>query len=223
MINKTNKKGGIDMEKNIYTKLMEVRVNFHKLELKKSGLNKFAGFKYYELGDFLVPATKLLQEANLCPMISFNNELATMVLINGDNPAEQIEFTSPMRNLEIKGSNAVQSLGGVQTYLTRYLYIQLLNIVEADVFDATSGKEDKNNIKKNIQTNDNKETISSELTEEEIENMYAVGYKAGYTYPKVDNKIRQNFNKEARELTKEEYKRVIDGFTKISNKNKVGA
>ena len=211
------------MEKNIYTKLMEVRVNFHKLELKKSGLNKFAGFKYYELGDFLVPATKLLQEANLCPMISFNNELATMVLINGDNPTEQIEFTSPMRNLEIKGSNAVQSLGGVQTYLTRYLYIQLLNIVEADVFDATSGKEDKNNIKKNIQTNDNKETISSELTEEEIENMYAVGYKAGYTYPKVDNKIRQNFNKEARELTKEEYKRVIDGFTKISNKNKVGA
>ena len=211
------------MEKNIYTKLMEVRVNFHKLELKKSGLNKFAGFKYYELGDFLVPATKLLQEANLCPMISFNNELATMVLINGDNPTEQIEFTSPMRNLEIKGSNAVQSLGGVQTYLTRYLYIQLLNIVEADVFDATSGKEDKNNIKKSIQTNDNKETILLELTEEEIENMYAVGYKAGYTYPKVDNKIRQNFNKEARELTKEEYKRVIDGFTKISNKNKVGA
>ena len=211
------------MEKNIYTKLMEVRVNFHKLELKKSGLNKFAGFKYYELGDFLVPATKLLQEANLCPMISFNNELATMVLINGDNPAEQIEFTSPMRNLEIKGSNAVQSLGGVQTYLTRYLYIQLLNIVEADVFDATSGKEDKNNIKKSIQTNDNKETVLSELTEEEIENMYAAGYKAGYTYPKVDNKIRQNFNKEARELTKEEYKRVIDGFTKISNKNKVGA
>ena len=211
------------MGKNIYTKLMEVRVNFHKLELKKSGLNKFAGFKYYELGDFLVPATKLLQEANLCPMISFNNELATMTLINGDNPEEQIMFTSPMRDLELKGTNAVQNLGGVQTYLTRYLYIQLLNIVEVDVFDATSGKEDKNNIKKSIQTNDNKKAISSELTEEEIENMYAVGYKAGYTYPKVDNKIRQNFNKEARELTKEEYKRVIDGFTKISNKNKVGA
>ena len=50
-------------KKNIYTKLMEVRVKFHGLELKKSGLNKFAGFKYYELGDFLVPATKLLQEA----------------------------------------------------------------------------------------------------------------------------------------------------------------
>ena len=115
-------------KKNIYTKLMEVRVKFHGLELKKSGLNKFAGFKYYELGDFLVPATKLLQEANLCPMISFNNELATLTLINGDEPSEQITFTSPMRDLELKGTNAVQNLGGVQTYLTRYLYIQLLNI-----------------------------------------------------------------------------------------------
>ena len=92
------------MGKNIYTKLMEVRVAFHKLELKKSGLNKFAGFKYYELGDFLVPATQLLQEANLCPMISFNNELATMTLINGDEPSEQITFTSPMRDLELKGN-----------------------------------------------------------------------------------------------------------------------
>ena len=132
-------------KKNIYTKLMEVRVKFHGLELKKSGLNKFAGFKYYELGDFLVPATKLLQEANLCPMISFNNELATLTLINGDEPSEQITFTSPMRDLELKGTNAVQNLGGVQTYLTRYLYIQLLNIVEADVFDATSGKDNKDN------------------------------------------------------------------------------
>ena len=132
-------------KKNIYTKLMEVRVKFHGLELKKSGLNKFAGFKYYELGDFLVPATKLLQEANLCPMISFNNELATLTLINGDEPSEQITFTSPMRDLELKGTNAVQNLGGVQTYLTRYLYIQLLNIVEADVFDATSGKDYKDN------------------------------------------------------------------------------
>ena len=48
------------MSKNIYQKLMDVRVAFHKLELKKSGLNKFAGFKYFELWDFLVPATKLL-------------------------------------------------------------------------------------------------------------------------------------------------------------------
>ena len=197
------------MGKNIYTKLMEVRVNFHKLELKKSGLNKFAGFKYYELSDFLVPATKLLQEANLCPIITFNNELATMTLINGDNPEEQIIFTSPMRELELKGTNAIQNLGGIQTYLTRYLYIQLMNLVESDLFDSTSGKDDKGNI--------------SVLSEAQLKRMYAIGYKAGYENSKVDMMIKQKYNKEAKNMTKTEYDNVVDGLEKIIKKNEVGA
>lgn len=40
-----------------------------------------------------------------------------------------------MRNLELKGANAVQLLGGVETYLRRYLYMTVLDIVEADQFD----------------------------------------------------------------------------------------
>jgi hypothetical protein len=125
---------------------MEVRTNFHKLELKKSGHNKFANFKYFELGDFLVPATKLLNEIGLCPIIIFTDELAKMTLVNTDNPSETIEFTSPMRDLELKGANSMQSLGGVETYQTRYLYIQLLNIVENDSFDRVSGTEDNKEI-----------------------------------------------------------------------------
>ena len=133
-------------KKNIYQKLMEVRTNFHKLELKKSGHNKFANFKYFELGDFLVPATKLLNEIGLCPIITFTDELAKMTLVNTDNPSETIEFTSPMRDLELKGANSMQSLGGCETYQTRYLYIQLLNIVENDSFDRVSGTDDNKEI-----------------------------------------------------------------------------
>ena len=133
-------------KKNIYQKLMEVRTNFHKLELKKSGHNKFANFKYFELGDFLVPATKLLNEIGLCPIITFTDELAKMTLVNTDNPSETIEFTSPMRDLELKGANSMQSLGGCETYQSRYLYIQLLNIVENDSFDRVSGTEDNKEI-----------------------------------------------------------------------------
>ena len=133
-------------KKNIYQKLMEVRTNFHKLELKKSGHNKFANFKYFELGDFLVPATKLLNEIGLCPIITFTDELAKMTLVNTDNPSETIEFTSPMRDLELKGANSMQSLGGVETYQSRYLYIQLLNIVESDSFDRVSGTDDNKEI-----------------------------------------------------------------------------
>ncbi|HSQ88730.1 ERF family protein [Romboutsia sp.] len=171
--------------KNIYTKLMEVRVKFHGLELKKSGLNKFAGFKYYELGDFLVPATSLLKEFNLCPMINFTNEMATMTVINGDNPSEQIQFTSPMRELTLKGTNDIQNLGGIQTYLTRYLYIQLLNIVESDSFDAISGKAEK---------------------------IYREAKKSGISKDAVDSAIKKTFNKGIEDLTDEEYKRVFDGY-----------
>ena len=147
-------------KKNIYQKLMEVRTNFHKLELKKSGHNKFANFKYFELGDFLVPATKLLNEIGLCPIITFTDELAKMTLVNTDNPSETIEFTSPMRDLELKGANSMQSLGGCETYQTRYLYIQLLNIVESDSFDRVSGTDDNKETKVNKKYTGNVRLIS---------------------------------------------------------------
>ena len=185
------------MGKNIYTKLMEVRVAFHKLELKKSGLNKFAGFKYYELGDFLVPATQLLQEANLCPMISFNNELATMTLINGDEPSEQITFTSPMRDLELKGTNAVQNLGGVQTYLTRYLYIQLLNIVEAVVFDATSGKDNKDDV----------------ISEAQVKRLFMIA--KGKDTDKVKEIVERNGFKHSKDITKSKYNAICEEVEKL--------
>jgi hypothetical protein len=185
------------MGKNIYTKLMEVRVAFHKLELKKSGLNKFAGFKYYELGDFLVPATQLLQEANLCPMISFNNDLATMTLINGDNPEEQITFTSPMRDLELKGTNAVQNLGGVQTYLTRYLCIQLLNIVEADVFDATSGKDHKGDI----------------ISEAQVKRLFMLA--KGKDTDKVKAIVDKYGFKQSKDITKSKYNTICEEIEKL--------
>ena len=38
--------------------------------------------------------------------------------------------------------NELQGLGAEETYQRRYLYYMLLDIVEHDTFDATSGKED---------------------------------------------------------------------------------
>lgn len=184
-------------KKNIYSKLMEVRVKFHKLELKKSGYNKFANFKYFELGDFLVPATQLLQEVNLCPIVTFDNDLAKMVLINGDNPEEQIAFTSPMRDLALKGANDMQSLGGVETYQTRYLYVQLLNIVESDSFDAVSG------------TDTNKQ-VKNEL----LEKVYSIAQTKGFNKATVDKHIankgfdKKNFNNDA-------FKVMYEGYSKM--------
>ena len=184
-------------KKNIYQKLMEVRTNFHKLELKKSGHNKFANFKYFELGDFLVPATKLLNEEGLCPIVTFNNEVAKMVLVNTDNPSEKIELTSTKRHLEIKGANTMQSLGGVETYQTRYLYIQLLNIVESDSFDAISG------------TESNKEVI----TEAQAKRLFMLA--KGKDTAKVKEIIVRYGFKESKDIAKSKYNAICDEIEKL--------
>ncbi len=37
----------------VYKKLMQARLELQETNLTKSGHNKFAGYKYFELGDFL--------------------------------------------------------------------------------------------------------------------------------------------------------------------------
>ena len=189
-------------KKNIYQKLMNVRTNFHKLELKKSGHNKFANFKYFELGDFLVPATKLLNEEGLCPIVTFDNEVAKMVLVNTDNPSETIEFTSPMRDLELKGANSMQSLGGVETYQTRYLYIQLLNIVESDSFDAVSGKDER-------------------ISENQVKRLYVIA--KGKDFNEISKILDENKFKKFADITKDKYEDICARIDKLENKGTIGA
>lgn len=125
---------------NIYSKLAVARGKFLNAPVKKSGVNRFAEYKYFELSDIVPVATSIFNSIGLVFLISFDNNVAKGVLVNIDNPDEVIEFTSPMRDLEVKGMNAVQALGGVETYQRRYLYMTCLDIVEADAFDATQGK-----------------------------------------------------------------------------------
>ena len=133
-------------DKNIYEKLLEARARFLAAPVKKSGVNRFAEYKYFELEDIVPPATAIFQDLGLIFIISFNAENAAGLLINTDNPEQKIVFGSPMKELEVKGMNAVQALGGTETYQRRYLYMTLLDIVEADPFDATNGKPDPDNI-----------------------------------------------------------------------------
>ena len=123
----------------IYKKLSDAREHFHELELKKTGHNKFAGYKYFELGDFLIPALKVLKIYGVVSVISFGKEVASMRLIDIDKPDEFIEITSPMSSAALKGAHEIQNLGAVQTYLRRYLWVAALEIVEHDALDATTG------------------------------------------------------------------------------------
>ena len=126
---------------NIYAKLAKARAAFHQLNLKKSGMNTYQGYSYFELSDFLIPGMKCLEEQGLCPVISFGVELAEMTIhdmekMDDDTTPNFITITSPMSESHMKGAQPIQNLGSVQTYLRRYLWMAALEIVEHDAIDS---------------------------------------------------------------------------------------
>lgn len=153
----------------IYKKLNEARQKFHALELKKSGENKFAGYKYFELGDFLIPGMQVFAEVGLCGYVSFDAEQARMTIVDVDNPQEQICIFSPLGSASLKGAHEIQNIGAVQTYQRRYLWMAALEVVEHDVIDSSEPvKEEK---KKTITPNDG---AMDSLTREQKAKVYAI-------------------------------------------------
>jgi len=127
-------------EYQVYAKLQKARMMLQAAPIKKSGHNKFAGYQYFELGDFLPTINEIFNELGLCSVISFDKELATLRIIDTDNGGA-ITFTSPMADAHLKGCHPIQNLGAVETYSRRYLYVTALEIVEHDALDATTGSE----------------------------------------------------------------------------------
>jgi hypothetical protein len=127
-------------EYQVFAKLQKARMMLQAAPIKKSGHNKFAGYQYFELGDFLPTINGIFSELGLCSVISFDKELATLRIVDTDNGGS-IVFTSPMADANLKGCHPIQNMGAVQTYSRRYLYVSALEVVEHDALDATTGSE----------------------------------------------------------------------------------
>jgi len=126
----------------VYKKLQQARLKLQSTALKKSGKNKFAGFEYFELGDFLPTIQTIFNEVGLCGTVSFGTDIATLNIVDTDDVTQSIVFTSPMSTAELKGCHAIQNLGAVQTYLRRYLWVAAMEIVEHDAVDAVTGRDE---------------------------------------------------------------------------------
>jgi hypothetical protein len=122
----------------VYKKLQEARILLQNTKLNKSGKNKFAGYEYFELGDFLPQIQNICKDVGLCGVLSFNHDMAFLQITDVQD-GSSIMFTSPMSSAALKGCHDVQNLGAVQTYLRRYLWTNAFEIVEHDALDATMG------------------------------------------------------------------------------------
>lgn len=124
----------------VHKKLMEARIRLQNTKLTKSGHNKFAGYKYFELGDFLPSIQTIFADLGLCGVVSYGTDVATLCIHDVETEKEMV-ITSPMSSAALKGCHEVQNLGAVQTYIRRYLWVTAMEIVEHDALDATTGNE----------------------------------------------------------------------------------
>ena len=120
----------------VHSKLMNARIRLQNTELKKTGHNKFAGYYYFELGDFLPQVQEIFHQVGLCGYISFDTTIATLTIIDIEDNS-QITITSPMVEANLKGAHPIQNLGAVETYTRRYLWVSAMEIVEHDALDSS--------------------------------------------------------------------------------------
>lgn len=124
----------------VYSKLAKARKMLQESNLKKTG--KGYGFVYFELHDFLPRITEIFAEMNLASFTTITKDSAKMTIVDGEDDSA-VTFEIPFASFkadEKRDLQEVQELGGSITYLTRYLWVQALNIVEPDTVDSSAAK-----------------------------------------------------------------------------------
>lgn len=124
----------------VHKKLMQARLALQGKKLQKTGKNSFAGYQYFELGDFLPTVQEIFNDVGLCGVVSFTSDIASLCIVDTDDGAS-ITITSPFGSASLKGAHEIQNIGAVETYQRRYLWITAMEIVEHDALDAINGSD----------------------------------------------------------------------------------
>lgn len=140
-----------EVKMNVFEKLSEARVRLQDIKLNKSGKNPYAGFKYFELADFLPLVNKIFLELKLCSSLKIQEDIAVLKIFNAEtNQEDCIEFSCPFNVPEAKVNkegkailDKMQCVGAAITYVRRYLHMMALEIVESDLLDAICYEQEK--------------------------------------------------------------------------------
>ena len=120
--------------------IIDIRVELQNSKLKKSGLNKFAGFTYYELSDFLPKLNELMKQYEINDIFSIKDGVATLTIIKDKESQEYcipfVLFDTPKNKNGTDSMQHIQYLGALNTYYKRYLYLNAFGITDGEVIDA---------------------------------------------------------------------------------------
>ena len=187
----------------IHQKIARIQKNLMAMKLPKSGENKFANFKYYELEDILPAIFKECYNQELFLEFSFSLEEAQLKVRNWNEPGESVITSIPMPEIVPlnRGMNIMQSEGSYITYLKRYLLTNLFLIMEKDVVDAIP---QNNNVSESVVASDPVQKVREYI------------HSKDSTLEITPLRINQNRQKMVNTgmLTKEESKIVFEWFKK---------
>lgn len=135
---------------NAFQKLQLARVRFLSAGVEKSGKHMKLEYKYFELQDIVPAAEKIFLEVGLLMVPSMHGDTATARVYNTADPEDYIDFVAPYTPIAPIVSNAgnmvtneMQATGSSITYIRRYLWQLVLDIIECDSID--SGEHDLTN------------------------------------------------------------------------------
>ena len=135
----------------IYTKLRDARRKFLFSGVEASGYNSHADFDYFELKDIIPVANDVFDEVGLFLHVTFDEGKCIGILTDLEEDAS-LKLEIPHAKIAEPAKfrmNEMQALGAELTYLRRYMYLVVLDIIQSDEIDfrkkdeAPSVKPDK--------------------------------------------------------------------------------
>ena len=196
-------------EMNVWSKLLAARHEFYVAGAKKTGINSHAEFKYFELADIVPLAEPIFTKYGLLLQPTFTDGCAIANLINVEKPNEIIQFSIPLIFIAEPAKfrmNEVQGVGAAVTYYRRYLYMIVLDLIEADNFDGETPK--KEDLPQKPATPQERVEIKKNLTTGQADDMQIKALKAALKKLKELDPGKEEFIQEVALKT--------EGFKKIS-------
>lgn len=140
--------------KSLNASIISIRVKLQNAKLKKSGKNKYAGFDYFELADFLPKLNELMLEEEINDRFYIKDDYATLEVQKGEEintyTMPFVMFETPVNlkvnqttgeTREVKSMQDIQYLGALNTYYKRYLYLNAFGITDGEVIDSMNNEE----------------------------------------------------------------------------------
>lgn len=120
--------------------IISIRAELQEHKLKKSGKNKFAGFEYFELSDFLPTINVFMLGKGMNDIFEITESEAKLSLVKDEEVniyrIPFVLFDTPLNKQGGKSMQDIQYLGALITYYKRYLYMNAFGITDGEVVDA---------------------------------------------------------------------------------------